>query len=158
MSYFFSSTNSKDVLTKKVEFVSSVSSQPRKHTVTSQKEAICKLASSFDSLQKSQEKYMEMWAEAERKREEAFFKYQEKHGELNKQCELCLMEIMVRSQNSIQQPQPQQQYTQGYSQRYSQYPEAVFSGGLMKYPLRNHTLQIWMVIVGRVVSHKMFWN
>ena len=117
------------MLEKKAVFVSSVSLQPRKHKVTSQKEAIGKLASSFDNLQKSQEKRMEMWAEAERKREEAFFKYEEKQAELNRQQELRLMEIMVRSQNSIQQPQPQQQYTQGYSQRYSQYPEAVFSGG-----------------------------
>ena len=106
--------------------------RPRKHKVTSQKEAICKLASSFDNLQKSQEKRMEMWAEAERKREEAFFKYQEKQAELNRQHELRLMEIMVQSQNPIQQqPQPQQhnQYSLGYSQQYSQYPEAAFSNG-----------------------------
>lgn len=92
--------------------------------VTTQKEAICHLASSFDNLQKSQEKHMEMWAEAECKRaeaeckrEETYLQYQEKLVELNKQHKLCLMEIMVRSQNPIQaQQQPQQQYPQAYSQ------------------------------------------
>ena len=101
------------MLKKKEESVSSVSLQSRKHKVTSQKEAICKLTSSLDNLLKSQEKHMEMWAEAERKREEVFFKYQEKQAKLNRQHELRLMEIMVRSQNPIQQ-QPQQQYSQGF--------------------------------------------
>ena len=107
-----------------------MSLRPRKRKVTSQKEAICRLAASFDNLQKSQEKRMEMWAQAEHKREEAFLKYQERQADLNRQHELRLMEIMVRSQNPIQQQQqPRQQFAQGYSQQYSQYPEAVFSTG-----------------------------
>ena len=70
---------------------------------------------------------MEMWAQAEHKREEAFLKYQERQADLNRQHELRLMEIMVRSQNPIQ--QQLQLFAQGYSQQYSQYPEAVFSTG-----------------------------
>ena len=81
-----------------------MSLRPRKRKVTSQKEAICRLVASFDNLQKSQ-KRMEMWAQAEHKREEAFLKYQERQADLNRQHELRLMEVMVRSQNPI----PQQQ-------------------------------------------------
>ena len=108
--------------------VTSVSLRPRKRKVTSQKEAIFRLAASFDNLKKSQEKRMEMWADAEHKREEAFLKYQERQDDLNRQHELRLMEIMVRSQNPTTQQQ-QQQYPQAYSQQYSQYPGAIFSTG-----------------------------
>ena len=86
----------------------SVSVRARKRKVTSQKEAICQLAASFDNLQKSQEKHVEMWAEAERKREETFLRHQEKQAELNRQHELRLMEIMLRMQRPVQQPPPQQ--------------------------------------------------
>ena len=95
-------------MSKKEALKPSVSVRPRKRKVTSQKEAICQLAASFDNLQKSQEKRVEMWAEAERKREETFLRYQEKQAELNRQHELRLMEIMLRMQHPVQQPPPQQ--------------------------------------------------
>ena len=84
---------------------SSACLRPRKHKVNSQKDAICQLSASFENLQKSQEKRMQMWADFDRKREETFFQYQEWQAELNRQHELRMMEMMVR----LQQPmQPQQ--------------------------------------------------
>ena len=87
--------------TKKVAPKSSVSVRPRKRKVTSQKDAICKLSTTFEKLQKSQEQRMQLLFEADRKREEAFLQYQEKQAELNRQHELRMMEMMVRFQQPM---------------------------------------------------------
>lgn len=110
---------SKEKVLKKKVLKSSVSVRPRKRKVTSQKDAICTLAASFDNLQKSQEKRMEMWADAERKREETFFQYQEKQAELNRQHELRVMEMIARLQQPIQ---PQNAFPWSMN-------EAAYSGG-----------------------------
>ena len=95
-------TDSEETSTKKEILKSSVSVRPRKRKVTSQKDAICKLSTTFENLQKSQEKRMQLLFETDRKREEAFLQYQEKEAELNRQHEIRMMEMMVRFQQPMQ--------------------------------------------------------
>ena len=51
---------------------SSVSVQPRKRKITSQKDAISELSTTFENLQKAQDKRIQTWLEADQRREEAF--------------------------------------------------------------------------------------
>ena len=64
---------------------SSVSVRPRKRKITSQKDAISQLSTTFENLQKAQDKRIQTWLEADQRREEAFLTYQEKQAELNRQ-------------------------------------------------------------------------
>ena len=70
---------------------SSVSVRPRKRKITT----------TFENLQKAQDKRIQTWLEADQRREEAFLKYQEKQAELNRQYELRRMEIMARFQQPV---------------------------------------------------------
>ncbi|CAH3171321.1 unnamed protein product [Porites lobata] len=81
---------------------SSVSVRPRKRKITSQKDAISQLSTTFENLQKAQDKRIQTWLEADQRREEAFLKYQEKQAELNRQHELRMMEMMARFQQPVQ--------------------------------------------------------
>ena len=83
---------------KKEVLKSTVSVRPRKRKVTSQKDAISQLSATFENLQKAHEKRMQIWFEADQKREETFLQYQEKQAELNRQHELRMMEMMTRFQ------------------------------------------------------------
>ena len=56
---------------------SSVSVRPRKCKITSQKDAISQLSTTFENLQKAQDKRIQTWLEADQRREEAFLNYQE---------------------------------------------------------------------------------
>jgi len=69
---------------KKEVLKSNVSVRPKKHKVTSQKDAISQLSATFENLQKAHE------------REDTFLQYQEKQAELNRQHELRMMEMMAR--------------------------------------------------------------
>ena len=62
---------------------SSVSVRPRKRKITSQKDEISQLSTTFENLQKAQDKRIQTWLEANQRREEAFLKYQGKQAELN---------------------------------------------------------------------------
>ena len=81
---------------------SSVSVRPRKRKITSQKDTISQLSTTFENLQKAQDKRIQTWLEADQRREEAFLKYQEKQAELNRQHELRMMEMMARFQQPVQ--------------------------------------------------------
>ena len=80
----------------------SVSVRPRKRKITSQKDAISQLSTTSENLQRAQDKRIQTWLQADRRREEAFLKYQEKQADLNRQHELRMMEIMARFQQPVQ--------------------------------------------------------
>ena len=106
---------------------SSVSVRPRKHKITSQKDAISQLSTTFENLQKAQDERIQTWLEANQKREEAFLNYQEKHEELNRQHELRMMEIMARFQP------PVQPYQNAWVMREPAFPSA-YSGAESQQP------------------------
>ena len=82
-----------------------VAPQKRKK-VTMQAEALSQLSTSLENLGESQNKRMEMWLQAEQKREEAYLKYQETQSELNRQHELRMIQLLATFQNreNIQHP------------------------------------------------------
>ena len=67
-----------------------MSVRPRKRKISSQKDAISQLSTTFEKFQ-AQDKLIQTWLEADQRREEAFLKYQEKQAELNQQHELRMM-------------------------------------------------------------------
>ena len=112
---------------KKEVLKSIVSVRPRKRKVTSQKDAISQLSATFENLQKAHEKIMQIWCEADQKREETFLQYQEKQAELNRQHELRMMEMMTRFQ------QPMQPYQNAWVMHEPTFPSA-FSGAESQQP------------------------
>ena len=105
---------------KKEVHKSSVSVRPRKRKITSQKDAISQLSTTFENLQKAQDKRIQTWLEADQRREEAFLKYQEKQAELNRQHELRMTEIMARFQ------QPVRPYQNAWVMHEPAFPSAYF--------------------------------
>ena len=74
-----------------------VKPEDRKKRVRSQPQALNEIAKSFHALAESQQKRSERMMEADRKRHAEFLAFQKEQAELNRQHELKMLEIIMKS-------------------------------------------------------------